>query len=939
MIDGDIEALLRNKVRRKPAETCDPETSVHAVHKLKKTRRKSRSQLYFEAGLSAVHRGRPLVRLAALSSSRGSKFTEVAGENLFKKIAESLSDRVHMSILTGLSAIEAIQQVCDKMNSLPPQIVSSKPTYFSMEHLYKLLRKNNSVRLGPTNEPVSTGLPAWLSYTCDGTLTIRYPSGSPALIWTPAPVHYCHSSSNQIADQVSSVVAPVSNVVHAKTGKRVAPPSATRRQSIARSNLSVEKRSTLWPASDCALQQTGFYLILLDIPLLDSGRSDRFAEGKHGGQERKESYGLVDSGTPSSGSSGPGLDTLGLSRPSQSGTSSRRQSSMSNVSHPDERRLLGPTQNCCVNSPQSVHGVDEAKVGQLLAHFTPDGEGSVFYRAEANGGRQKTEGSDVLAVITSDNCYRFGMDGRVSHRSVWPPHKRMADPTNRLPFDLDVQLNEYLRVRCSGPNDLVVVYHLESDVELHIQCNQTKRRTQLSKTNQVPEDAKKRGDDENRLLTKLPFLSSLADHNQGRSQSGVRKRRLFARSRSMSPRRNKLGLSMGPRHQSFDAERITVENTPRSGILKTSKGRSGRENLKAKIAEICQNEVEFLDSCPSGDQLPMRHEELEAKEGEEFTLSPRRERSTIMFTGPSKEHVADKLTVSRGQSEEPTFSALPPSPNPDRIRGLPADCPVLLRAWLNEVQTGRFHRSQTRLLLTPKRSISVDSYVPVGPNADLINRLSRVDFSSLRIAAKGCRCKRVEVPELTDTELDLFLQNVVPPDQAIIITVYDSRNPKSMETEMFTLTRELYMAQHRTSPVVTYEARSLTFDEVRKQSYGTHKSPDTGTRLAIGGMGACAAISTRLAQYRFLNYDLAQNAENLSEEGSSCSVLRQRHGGRPRVGDCLIFLRGCLCFVGSSLLGHVDRAPNKKLLEQQIIQCREKLKSSGFFVPSDFQMP
>lgn len=94
----------------------------------------------------------------------------------------------------------------------------------------------------------------------------------------------------------------------------------------------------------------------------------------------------------------------------------------------------------------------------------------------------------------------------------------------------------------------------------------------------------------------------------------------------------------------------------------------------------------------------------------------------------------------------------PFEPNPRRMQTMPSvECPVVIRAWL-ETQMRRNVRCLSQSANYSDRKRSMD-----------------------RVLMRGCCCSRLEPPTVTDRELDVFLEQVVPVEQAIVMAIFDSQ--------------------------------------------------------------------------------------------------------------------------------------------------------------------
>ncbi|KAA0184428.1 hypothetical protein FBUS_04262 [Fasciolopsis buskii] len=153
---------------------------------------------------------------------------------------------------------------------------------------------------------------------------------------------------------------------------------------------------------------------------------------------------------------------------------------------------------------------------------------------------------------------------------------------------------------------------------------------------------------------------------------------------------------------------------------------------------------------------------------------------------------------------------------------------------------------------------------------------------------------------------------------------------------MYRFVHKQYIAQQRKIPTVaiTHSPRLSTTTGHTTSRKTTPRLSEQQVVLGAGGTGACATIATRMSPYRFVTYDLRQ-----SQAERESSLLRRRHGSRPRVGDVIIFLNGRPCHIGSSLSGYSEDHPSKWHLEKRVLECRYAVFQRGFNLPLDFQLP
>ncbi|VDQ00469.1 unnamed protein product [Trichobilharzia regenti] len=278
----------------------------------------------------------------------------------------------------------------------------------------------------------------------------------------------------------------------------------------------------------------------------------------------------------------------------------------------------------------------------------------------------------------------------------------------------------------------------------------------------------------------------------------------------------------------------------------------------------------------------------------------------------------------------------------------PVACPVLLRLWLDEIKKDKYFKylKKTEQIINkiPLESsccLDNDSKLLTKAFMEVLYTPSKFGDSLLsnlaKISSKGCRCSRQIPPDITDLEFELFLSKLLPSYQAAVIMVYDSRLLDAMTVGTCSLLRQLYIRQQYTIPTLQhiFPGKSHTQSaraNIPKRLYSGWK---------VTGTGACASVSTKAADYRFMCYNLAQNMnineEEISYHGEQPLLLR-RYYERPRPGDCLIFIKEKLCFIGSSFTGYEELPWTKEQLDRKVIECRNQLISHGFFLPPNFHL-
>ncbi|KER33521.1 LOW QUALITY PROTEIN: hypothetical protein T265_12590 [Opisthorchis viverrini] len=217
----------------------------------------------------------------------------------------------------------------------------------------------------------------------------------------------------------------------------------------------------------------------------------------------------------------------------------------------------------------------------------------------------------------------------------------------------------------------------------------------------------------------------------------------------------------------------------------------------------------------------------------------------------------------------------------------------------------------------------------------------------LSVKYPGSKCSKTELPLLTDLELDLFLNILARPDQAIVVSVFDSRRGVELrenrsllaclisiirrycgrlrcyhhtnrfsENPTLSFCKRLYTEQHKRIPSAGPFRRKTACQDPRDTH---HYAPFCAREIlyALGTRSPCGSLTTAFSRYRFLSYDLAC----VSTANSTRPLLQQRYGPAVRTGSCLIFIGGKLCHLGDSITGYPDKLLSRKLLERKIAEC------------------
>ncbi|GAA43029.2 hypothetical protein CLF_101521, partial [Clonorchis sinensis] len=199
------------------------------------------------------------------------------------------------------------------------------------------------------------------------------------------------------------------------------------------------------------------------------------------------------------------------------------------------------------------------------------------------------------------------------------------------------------------------------------------------------------------------------------------------------------------------------------------------------------------------------------------------------------------------------------------------------------------------------------------------------------IISCGCQCSKTELPLLTDLEMDVFLNILAPPDQAIVLSVFDSSTNRFSENPTVLFCKRLYTEQHHRIPSAgpCYRRTESACQDPRDiHHYAPFYAPEI--RYTSDMRSPCGSLTTAFSRYRFLSYDLA----SVSTTHSTRPLLQQRYGPAVRTGDCLIFIGGKLCHSGDSITGYPDKLLSRKLLERKIAECFKQVLGAACARPT-----
>ncbi|KAF6774164.1 hypothetical protein AHF37_06496 [Paragonimus kellicotti] len=485
----------------------------------------SRFKLVFEVSFAVSSSGKklPELRLRKLikcASARGPVLSKPQGDYILENAVTTFQDKSVNFIRSGLKMAAVLHQLAMKFDcAVPASLRPHNLTGVSLNKLVELLKfQRKSLKNKTTGDQDQLRLPNWLSYSCDGTLTICYPTGHIAVIWTPSPKKYAPPVNVQPTDCPDSDSSPrltKQSTSEPMSIRRKAMPANTKRIFPVRQSP-VDTNRPFWPQNKSRIEQTGFYLFLFDPPPdcdpANVSPSCTLA-----------STAFKDSADPTSTSELDGPNNTGQKHLPESRLLKKRESVNKPSVETNVNNMLNVEENFPASSylkHQQTSPTALAQVGQMLAHFTPSGEGVIFSSSNVHQIVDEKPvhllpNCNLHVVFTPTMNYMFQPTGHpVSQHFPYALKSQTADSTTRLPSTLNIQLNKYLTFHCTSSTDLAVIFRVDKYVELKIFCHQPQEKEQNAQHSYG-----------RRLLSKLPFLNASVDTPSGRPIPMSRKRR------------------------------------------------------------------------------------------------------------------------------------------------------------------------------------------------------------------------------------------------------------------------------------------------------------------------------------------------------------------------------------------------------------------------------
>ncbi|CAI2728893.1 unnamed protein product [Schistosoma spindalis] len=976
--------------------------------------------LLFKVGFNRINEIRiPIIKLyqiTSMNSIPSSSLIQFYKNNLFNIIEYDLMDNILLSTIINVYSIKQIQSVLSKIDLLQN---NNEKINKSSNILLKLYLKNlaNVLQSQKKNNQYVKHVQSypWVSYSTDGTLIIRYPCGSPAIIWSSSPLIYhkpCENFDNSDSSSVNK------GKVNKASKPKQFPHSSSAPLQKSTINITITTTSTTTNSNSSipmsgmqnVQHRTGFYLSIFDIPRVLSYKSEADTaidkiDNKYNSHFSKSSSATVNEISINNGKDNSFSTELiqkskntvrKLDSVRENLSSSCSMNSGSNFSefYPEQTKFNDSLQN---------ENVDDKKfnIGPLIAHFTPSGDGVIYYPHNINNNKTTIfDGTDhinnlqpanIHAIFTKEYCYVFkNSNGELEYEFPTFTEKSLHDPTIRYPVSLDINFNHYIRLVRTNSHDMTIIFKTEEDVLLTIDCFQNlySNDNRECDTYDHPmnfEDESKQSEQQF-VLSKLPFLSSVVNNtNQNKQLLLSRKRKeeslqklfknippnddlqslsrhltesmkqiSFLCNRWLEIMRHCLGLqrqrisSPQSAHQLIRYRSLDYL-TKRYGTFTSvsSTNRASDYSLLIHSDKLIRNSFGQKSTRLSKFYSARNINKIHFKKEYPDTLltNDKNKEPLIVRNDKSSEAILMNENFTRSLSTENNQKMMKKHYSIVNASDIfPVACPLLLRSWLNEIKQYKYFKHLNKLRQLDETTFEHSVELNDDENKslekafmDILINPSKFDNQLLSalstISNKGCRCSRHMPPAITDLEFDIFLNKLIKSYQAAVIIVCDSRLPDGIHIGIYDLLCQLYIKQQNTLPT---SSRTVD-DKIHIVDSSDHFSERLYDKYKIAGTGACASISTRMADYRFLIYDIAQNINDNENNSQECPLLLKRYNGRPKPGDCLIFIQGKLCFIGSSFTGYEELPWSKEQLDKKVAQCRNQLIKQGFSIPTDFQ--
>ncbi|CAH8847567.1 unnamed protein product [Trichobilharzia szidati] len=523
-------------------------------------------KLLFKIGFDKVKEERlPAMKIYQIMSSTSvPSLTSIQPyRNLFmEEFERHVMDNMTLLTIANLNVIKQVEMISRnivKVNDKKDVSNNSEATLkLCMKKMASVLQSQQKSMKQIENTKVEQSHP-WFSYSSDGTLTVRYPCGSPAIIWSSSPLLFHQSYTNIHSHDSSSVNRVKASDTKIKNIKETNPSIFTQRSntnissthsgggvSLNSANLLSKRKMT--SKRENAKQRTGFYLTLFDMPLNEEGRKLDGNSHKFDPQFLTSSNMGHDLMSVSEKESNLNLDPTQKSRNAIRRPSSMRDNISSSCSmHSGSNQSEMHSEQLKSDDRQS-HNEDiyteNLATGPLIGQFTPTGEGVIYYPYNSdnsdvaatttmksnNDNRTKRLPINIHAIFTKDYCYVFNKStGDLDYQFPRVSNKTLHDPTIRFPISLDISFNQYIRCIYTNCNDLTVIFNTQNNILLNIDCFQNLYTFEEENDGEVltstEDGGLKQCQQPQYVLSKLPFLSSIVDASSQNKQLLTSRRR------------------------------------------------------------------------------------------------------------------------------------------------------------------------------------------------------------------------------------------------------------------------------------------------------------------------------------------------------------------------------------------------------------------------------
>ncbi|CAH8537477.1 unnamed protein product [Heterobilharzia americana] len=510
--------------------------------------------LMFKVGFQRIKEVRiPAMKLYQITSATSvpsSTSVQFYKSILMEKFERGIMDNITVLTTANLSLIKQMETISTNIASLiedKSQMTqkTAATLRLCLEKLAAVLQSQKKSNKYNQNTKMEQSY-SWFSYSADGTLTVRYPCGSPAIIWSSSPLVYHRSCSNINSCDPSSLIKGKGVKVKKSKEKASTTPTLLQR---ANTNVTIPKSSSstayslenlnVTSKSEDVKRRTGFYLTIFDRPSVSLSKESATNLNRHDDKFNSQPTASLSTDhemlTISEKENHLNIDLLHRSKNTTRMTNSVREYISSSCSmnsgtnqsdlHTEHSKSDESLQN------EDVH-IRKFIIGPLIAHFTPSGEGVIYYPNNThknntlkkvtmitptvtttlkNDDGMKRLPTNIHAIFTKDYCYIFNnSSGDLQYQFPRSSVKSRHDPTIRFPVSLDINFNQYIKLIYTNCTDLTVIFKTEKGVLLNIDCFENFYTSDYNDMLSTTEDESNQCQQQY-ALSKLPFLSSTVD--------------------------------------------------------------------------------------------------------------------------------------------------------------------------------------------------------------------------------------------------------------------------------------------------------------------------------------------------------------------------------------------------------------------------------------------